>query len=295
MIDSILALSKNANATGNEKELLAAIEDEAKKHNLQCKYDALGSLIVKISGTEKSQKNVFISCTVDVYGFVCLAVDKDKCFLASTFNSDAKKLENRKLISETKKTYKVSVDKNENIFVCSKSLKIGNFLKEQIQYKKKEHRIIGKFSAKYALIHTLICMFKVRPKHDIIIYFAVQGESACCSQANAVYDLKPDFALLLGATESNAKAPLIVLKDGKIFSDPSLVKTAKSNKIKTSDYISDSKQSITKAESILSHTGVPTLTLALPCNCLMEENEEFNIGTCEKLISLLQSLCTNKL
>ncbi len=294
MIDSILALSSKMNATGNEKYLLADIEKEALKHNLECKYDALGNLIVKLAGNAKKKKTIFISCTVDVYGFVCLAVDKDKCFLASTHNLEASKIDKQKLLSETKKAYKVSFDKNENLFIRSKSLKIGDFLKEQIQYKQEKNKISGKFGSKYALIHTLISLFSEKPKNEIIICFAVQGESGCASQANAVFHLKPDLALLLGAAASNSKEPLIVLKDGKIFSDPDLVKIAKSDRIKTSDYVSDTKIAVTKAESVVSFASVPTLTLALPCLSPMEDNEEFNTGTCEKLISLLLSLCNGK-
>lgn len=291
MFNSILPLSSLMNATGNETELLSAIEKEAINYNLDYNYDDIGNLTIRLPGKGVKKKKILISCTVDVYGFICLATDKGKCFLASTRNLDTKRTDKFMLVSETKKQYRVSMDKNDNYFVRSKVLKVGDYLKEQVQYKTDKNLVSGKFIGKYALIYALTCLFQEKPENDIVLCFAVKGESNCPSQANAAGHQRPDFALLIGTAPSNSKFPLIVLKDGKIFSDPSLVEKAKSRRVKTQDYVSDSKNAVTKAESIVSCASIPTLTLALPCRNLIESQESIEISTCKKLIDLIRSLC----
>ena len=291
MFNSILSLSSQMNATGNETELLSAIEKEAIKYNLECNYDDLGNLIIRITGNGERKKKILISCTVDVCGFICLASDKDKCFLASTRNLDTKKNDKLKLVSETKKQYRASLDINDNFVVRSKVLKIGDYLKEKVQYKIDENLASGKFIGKYALIYALTCLFQEKPVNDIVLCFAVEGESNCSAQANAAGHQKPDFVLLMGTAPSDSKVPLIVLKDGKIFSDPALIEKAKASRVKMQDYVSDSKNAVTKAESVASYASIPTLTLALPCRNLMESQESIEIPTCKKLIELMRSLC----
>jgi len=250
-------------------------------------------LIVKLFGTGSNKHSILITCTVDIYGYICLATDKNKCYLSATKSLDPKKSDKCRLVSEAKKHYTVFANENEDLYVRAKSLKVGDYLKEELSYTEKNGHIYGKFAGKYGLIHSLISLFESKTENDVYICFAIQGESGCSSQANAALNLKPDFAIMLGLAQSDANIPLIVLKDGRIFSDFDLINKAKSTNIKTSDYISDSKKPITKAEAVVCFASVPTLTLSLPCRSLSEKNEEFSIKAWEKLTRLLKSICNS--
>lgn len=291
MLNAIATLSSKMNVTGCENELLTAIESLAKDKGLLTEYDALGSLYVRIPGNGKERKSIMLTCAVDVPGFFCLAKEAGRSYLASTFQFDPKKAKGKKLISEKRRIHRLSVDENDNFFLSSKALEIGDTLKEKIDYVEENGVLRGKFCGKYALISLLTNAFSEQFKNDVILCFAVQCEGSCTAQASAALKIDPDLAILIGRVSSETTNPLIVLKDGKHFSNRDLVQKANDTGIRTENFVSDSKQPITKAEWVASTAALPVLTIALPCCDSDQDSETLKLSACSKLQTFLFSYC----
>lgn len=285
-------LANRSNVTGAERDILKAISSFALEKNLDVSYDSIGNLVVRIYGKASGKKNVMLSCGVDVPGYICLSNINGKAYLAQTKSSDPKKLQGKSVTSESHRRYKIKLDASDNLFVSSRSLTVGDTLKDTSKYSEDSVSFVGEYVGKYAIVSTLIRLLSYEYQNDVTLVFTVQSEGPCPASANAAEKYRPDACILIGRTESKENVPMSVIRDGKQFSDPKLLKLAFS--LSAKKLVTDPKYPINfDAEFVGSTVGIPVLSLALPCKNCNEPNESVFKTSYEKLHQLITSLCNS--
>lgn len=283
MIQTIQTLSKFFNGSGSEMPLSEFLLSEFQKAKIDAYIDPMGSVVAKFRGVKSAKEKIMITCPIDVPCLLTLYVEKNKAFLAK-IGRDSFQPKAGALLSDEKgnvhKLKKSPYDEN-GWFVSGKGFSLGDAFRENVSIEEKENRLVGRFAAKYALMALLYRLSESKPKCDLVLCFSSGFETDAKSEANVAFREKPNMILLLNAEDSREKAPALVLKDGKRFSDEVLIEKIKDLGYEFRTTVHPSP--LTKAETIFFPSDAKIATIAIPAENLGKENETVSLCSLKQL------------
>ena len=168
-------------------------------------------------------------------------------------------------------------------------IEIGDFAAYKGDYFELPHEhLAGKAlecRANCAILVTLLKLaseLKKEERHDLYAVFAVKEKAGFSGAVTALYRIKPDRAVLLGFEPSKnldekeedrrgailGKGPVLPLKDGRAlyYDDPAFFERAKNACFDQRTQILDGSQTLSSSRAHLSVSGVPMVSLRLPCH-----------------------------
>ncbi len=308
MTELIKRLSSAPAVSGRERALCDIIKDELSAY-LETFYLPSGDLIVKIPGRTKNAKKIMISTNVDVRGFFVTFIEGDgKIRLALSDGEFAfskhigKTLVSAngikaRLLSEKEDQPRLSDIYAEVEGSAVNQFNPGDVLSLETEISEENGRIFGLNSASRAVISAMINSAKsISSEHDIYFAFNSCGIPGGRGAKSAAYAIHPDVAISLRALESNEAHPVILARDGMALSSVELfdkaISCAENASLKLS--LSATASGTRDAWSVsMSHTGVPTVSLALPCLDFGEKSENTSKDTISEFSKMITVLGEN--
>lgn len=294
MIDLINRLASVPAVSGRERAICEIIENELSS-SCETFYLPSGDLIVKKNGRSKDAKKLMIATNVDVRGFFVTFAESDGKFRLALSDSEfsfAKHIGKTLISSDGTKTRLISEKDTEpkfsDIYIkieegSNGTLNPGDFLSPETVITEDNGQLIGLNVASRALICAMINSAKsILPDYDIYFAFNSCGLPGGRGAKSAAYAIKPDASISLRTISSDKTTPIILARDGLSLSSLDLFdKAIACAKYAAIDFSLSATASGTRdAWSIsTSNTGIPTVSLALPCTDSDEYSESISKDT----------------
>jgi endoglucanase len=308
MIELIRRLASATAVSGREKEICEIIKGEFPAL-FETFYLPSGDLIVKLPGSRKNAKKIMISTNIDVRGFFVTFIENGgKIRLAlsdselnfSKYIGDTLVSNNKieaKLLSEKDASPRLSEIyaevENSNI----DSFKPGDVFSLKSEITEENGRISGLNLASRAIIYAMIVSAKeMSPTHDVYFVFNSCGIPGGRGAKSSTYAIRPDIALSLRTLESKESRPVLLARDGMSLSSIDFFDKAISCAADSSVDIalSATTTGTRDAWSIsTTQTGVPTISLALPCLDLGEKSESVLKDTVSEFSKIITAIAEN--
>ncbi len=258
--------------------------------------DAMNSVIAKKG---EGKKKIAVFAPLDTSGLLCVpdTAGKTKFLPVGTF--DAQEAVGREIVLVNGEAFLLRSEKEKNaavrdLYIETVAPRQGAPAKLKSKFQKTGDTVCGQYASSYALYLLLEEAAKktVESANETIFVFTAQSFfPRALSEYNAAMRENPDLALALGSAESESEAVLIGVRDGKHFSDPNLIlqaeKAAEEAGIPFDRSVPGKK--ITKAEEIAA-TGIPVLSLFLPCRNQNKANESVSEKAVENLQNILERI-----
>lgn len=267
------------NVTGSEDSFAAYLRNELASEGIQSSTDDLGCIFV--SG---KNKDTFVTAMMDVSGYLLLQKNMNGSILIPTLNIQEDRGESISVIDACGKTVQASRGKDPDSLYTISSLEydFGSPFKEQENIKSVDGKLIGRNATRYALLYLL---FRLAKTVNTGCLFASFGRSNAPVEYNFSVREKMKAAVFLGAIEAETNDPVVLVRDGKCFSNPELLEKAES----AGFYPMVTDEIITKAH-LCANAGVRVLTLALPYRTNEDGEREVQTNSIDKFYSALINL-----
>jgi len=292
MLESISNLSMHTHISGCEKDLLKAIEREVSLVSDVESFYLSNCLICKKKGSATRSRKVLVSFPIDIPGFIALFLSDNKVYLEKIGEFDISLEKTTILQSESNQEFSLFKTSEEpiSLYIEDSSAKLGDVYQIKSEIFQKEGKIFGRYVSKYSIIRIMLSLLQQIQNDNVYFCFATGGETKVTREAQVIKQLSPDFSLLLSRFEAKEPFPMIFLKDGKAFSDRGLVEelknTARKIRRKTNESVSD--QNVSKAESVFSETGIPLISVGIPCENKNKNNESVKLDSISRTLLLLK-------
>jgi len=289
MLDQLQFLSSKINVTGSESDLTQAIASLLLPSSAPCEFNLLHSLTIPASTLDP--RKIMVSLGVDVSGLICLNRENNRISLAQTGNYSLKDLKGMELLSSKGEKLIIPEDitDEKSIDFESSQVEFGDTLKPTSTFREENGMLVGRFSSRYLLLQAVIQNVLKNKNRRFITHFSAQQESRAESEKNATLQYQPKASVLINSVESNSSHILLAVREGKHFSDESLVQLVMESGVETERICLDS--AVTKSASLSSCNGyTPTITLLLPTKNKNQREETASIPLCSSMIQIVNYL-----
>ena len=308
MTELITKLSSATAVSGRERDICEIIKNELPA-SCEIFYLPSGDLIVKKSGRSENAKRIMIATNVDVRGFFTTFTEKDgKIRLAlSDSEFDFSKHIGETLVSSGKIKARLLSEKEtsprlSDIYAEAKDTDVdfinpGDFFTLETTISEENGRISGLDIASRAVIYAMIESAKnISPEHDVYFAFNSCGIPGGRGAKSAAFAIRPDAAISLRTLDSTESVPVLLARDGMSLSSIDLfdkaIACAQNASFELS--LSATATGTRDAWSIsTSNTGIPIVSLALPCLDLSEKTESISKDTVLKFSEMITALGEN--
>ncbi len=320
----LLKLMEISGVSGNEEYVRDLISKEIEKHVDEISTDKLGNLIAVKKG---KLPKVMLAAHMDEVGLMVKKIEGNgniKCAgigeadFRHLVGQNVKIISNKKhingMIKSSKKSKNVSI---KDIFIKTKfskkellknNVEIGNYVSFENYSNIKKGFIEGKAMDNRIGCFTLIELAKnlKKAKNEIYFVFTVQEEIGLYGAKTSAFEIQPDWAITVDATEAKKEAsksdvfigygPFITIKDADFMGNKCInnwIKDiAKRKKIQLQYNVSDTET--TDATNIsLSRGGVPSSVIGVAVENLHTAKGKASIKDINNLISILYELMKN--
>ncbi len=266
------------NVTGAETGLSNRLQEEFASEGILPKTDDLGCLYVP-----GKKNDLLFTAMMDVPGYLLLQKYPKKSILISTLATPEDRGTQFTAIDPEGKT--VSVRRKDEAgalyYIQKKEYKIGSVFKEKTEISEKDGVLHGRDLTRYVLLYCL----KKLAETDHSCLFASQGYSNAPTEYNFAMRNGTKRMIFLGAVESKEDKPLVLIRNGKHFSDPALIESAE--KAGFVPYLSEF--AVTKSQAC-ADSGAKVVTLALPYRLTKEGERQVNCETVNLFLKMLRKI-----
>ena len=320
-MELLLKLMTASGVSGNEESVRDLIAKEIEKHVDEIRTDKLGNLIAVKKG---KLPKVMLAAHMDEVGLMVKKIEENgniKCAGIGEVDSmhlagqNVKISSNKKhvngIIKLSKKSKKTGI---KDMFIKTKlskkellknGVEIGSYVSFENYSNIKNGFIEGKALDNRIGCFTLIELAKnlKKAKNEIYFVFTVQEEIGLYGAMTSAFEIKPDWAITVDATEANkdisksetliGKGPFITIKNADFIGNKCINNwvrdIAKGKKIQLQYNVSDTET--TDATNIsLSRGGVPSSVIGVAVENLNTEKGKASIKDINNLVSLLYEL-----
>lgn len=300
--------------SGHESKVSQFIKQQLKDMECEITEDKLGNIIVKKGCGEKK---VMVSINMDVKGLIAYYIEEDgKVRIHNLGDIEADNVVNKLVEFESGVSGEVlSYDKGKHEFrdlyvdLGFKTRKAAlNYVKEgdaacfKGSIYEEEDNIVGSNLSNRIACYVMLRLIKDACKCNKEVYFvfSVQGELEARGARAAAFDIKPDLCFALSTENEKyiklGNGPVIIaMQKGLIMhSDIKelLIKEAKKMDMSVQLCVSDE---ISDGSTVHKEVGgVPTGTIAVPCQNKGTIKETVNLKDVQKTIDLIKK-CLNKI
>ena len=321
-MDLLLRLMDASGVSGNEEAVRDLISKEIEKHVDEVRIDTLGNLIAVRKG---KLPRVMLAAHMDEVGLMAKKIENNgniRCSAVGEIKAD--KLAGKKVKIEAGKniigTIKLKKSKKKNIkdiFIKTKlsrkellknGLEIGSYISFESSANIKNSIAEGKALDNRTGCFILIELAKRLKKSENEIYFVftVQEEVGLYGATTSAFEIRPDWAITVDATEAKKDAsksemqlgegPFITIKDSDFIGNKCInnwIKgIAKRKKIMLQYNVSDDET--TDATNIsLSRGGVPSSVVGVAVENLHATGGKASVKDIINLIEILYELMKN--
>lgn len=266
------------NVTGAEKALADQLRKELDPKGGHSAIDDTGCLFV-----QGNQSGTVITAMMDVPGYLVLQKYPEKSVIVYTLFNQTDRGDGFTAIGPDGKTVKVYRDKDPDslYYIKQKRYGIGTPVKEVDLFSRNEEEICGINAARYALLYVL-CSLSANGANCL---FASRGFSGAPVEYNFCMRHNTGSVIMLGSVESDEERPIVLIKNGKHFSDRGLVQKA----INAGFTPMLSNEAVTKAQRC-ADSGVDVLTLALPYRLTKKCERIVRIRSVEFFLKSIQNM-----
>ena len=323
-MELLLKLMDISGVSGNEESGRDFIAKEIEKHVDEVRTDKLGNLIAVKKG---KLPKVMLAAHMDEVGLMVKWIEENgniRC--AGIGEADFRHLagqnvkigNNKKhvngIIKSSKKSKKINVN---DIFIKTKfsrkellknNVEIGSYVSFENHSNIKNSLIEGKALDNRIGCFTLIELAKrlKKSKNEVYFVFTVQEEIGLYGAMTSAFEIKPDWAITVDATEAKkdasksemqlGKGPFITIKDADFIGNKCINNwirnIAEKKKIQLQYNVSDTET--TDATNIsLSRGGVPSSVIGVAVENLHTAKGKASIKDINNLISILYELMKN--
>lgn len=292
MLERIKQVSSYHNVSGSENQMRSFIKSELEKYSLEPMIDETDCIYTFKKGTVPTH-TVLICVPMDLPGYLALFVGKEKAVLVPTGSFSFQMGKSVTLLGENNAEYKAAPikDGEPDLKIQADGVNLGDSFRLVPDLKSKNNLISGYFAGMYALIANLLDLCGCQTKNNVVFLFTQGNATNSAKEKNIIRRIQPDFAVFLSSFQSDKKSPLVMLKDGKSFSSPTLVsdfiKFANEMKIKVSQDVS--AVAVSKSESVFASEGLPHLSLCLPHTQFKDGKQSIDPKIYRNLVTVLKA------
>ena len=332
MSELLMRLMDASGISGNEQEVRSIILKEMKKYVSSCKVDKFGNLICHKSG---SKPTILLTAHMDEIGLMIKKIDEDgRIYMSDIGGMETLPLAGQRVMVPTKKGIIYGVITTHNITdsypedtvpnirglfidtgldkkqLLESGVEIGSYLtfERKALYFGNEKIISGKALDDRIGCYVLIELAKRLQKASCEIYyiFTVQEEIGLYGATTSIYNIDPDWAINVDATNANdalelptkiiGKGPCITIKDSEMISNKCisdwLKDIARKNKIPAQLEVSNF--GTTDALNIsVSKGGIPSAVVSIPVRNLHTTFGIAHMDDIDNAVKLIESLLLN--
>ena len=265
------------NVTGAESALAETIRRELDPEAKCSKIDDMGCLYV--SG---KKNGVVFTAMMDVPGYLLLQQYPEKSVLISTLVTPPDRVAAFTATDSRGTSLKVRRDKDSDLYsIRKRGYKIGSVFKEKEGITETNGVLQGENLTRYALLYVLSRL----AEEGRSCLFAAQGYGRAFAEYNFAMREKAKEIVFLGAVESEKSDPIVLVRNGKDFSDPDLVK--KAEKAGFTPILSEI--AVTKSQQC-ADAGAKVVTLALPYQDAGKGKRELSDSDVERFLKMAMKI-----
>ncbi len=322
-MELLLKLMDASGVSGNEEEVRDLISKEIEKHVDEVRIDKLGNLIAVKKG---KLPKVMLAAHMDEVGLMVKKIEENgniRCSgigevkVSSLAGKKVKINVGRNFITGTIKLRKSKKNSVKDIFIKTKlsrnrllknNLEIGSYISFENRANIKNNIVEGKALDNRAGCFTLIELAKKlgKSKNEVYFVFTVQEEIGLYGATTSAFEIKPDWAITVDATEAKkdvsksevllGRGPFITIKDADFMGNKCINNwirdIARRKKIMLQCNVSDDET--TDATNIsLSRGGVPSSVVGIAVQNLHTIEGKVSAKDIKDLIEILYELMKN--
>ena len=212
--------------------------------------------------------DTLIAVGVDVCGLISLCVKKDRAYLSKLGNFSLDPKKDWKVRDEDGKSYPLEFDPDDEkrLWIKKSGVRLGDIFTLVDGIVLKEKSLCGVFAERFACIRILMELASIENSGRFTFCFYTGSESRAPRLSNIARRLRPKQIVILSPLESSVSSPTVAIREGKAFSDESLLDSARNcqSRLEFPIRFSVLEENKTKSDLICATEAIPFISIFLP-------------------------------